>query len=58
MVGVLHVALGPMNRRIIAPHVGTDLVALELLRPLLVGLVFTSVGVIGDNEDPAMLRRR
>ena len=40
------------------PHVGADLVAVESLHPLFIDLVFTSVGVIGDDEDPAMLRRR
>ena len=47
-----------MNGRVVAPHVSADLVVVESLRPLLVSLVFTSVGVIGDDEDPAMLRRR
>jgi hypothetical protein len=58
MVGVLQVALGPMNGHVVAPHVGADLVTVESLRPLLVGLVFTSVGVVGDDEDPTMLCRR
>ena len=57
-VGVLQVTVGPVSVRVVAPHVGADLVVVESLRPLLVGLIFTSVGVIGDDEDPAMLRRR
>ena len=58
MVDVLLVAVGPINGLIVAPHVGADLVAAELLRLLLVGLVLTSVGVIGYDEDLAMFRCR
>jgi hypothetical protein len=50
--------LGSADRRIVAPHVGADLVAVESLHPLFFDLVFTSVGVVGDDEDPVMLRRR
>ena len=57
-VSVLHLMLGPANRLIVAPHVGEDLVAVESLHPLLVDLILTSVRVVGDDEDPAMLRRR
>ena len=57
-VGVLQVAFGPINGLFIAPHVGADLIAAESLGFLLIGLIFTSVGVIGDDEDAAMLRRR
>ena len=57
-IGILQVAVGPINGRIIVPHVGTDLVAAESLSLFLIGLVFTSVGVVGDDEDPAMLRCR
>ena len=56
--GVLLVAVGPIDGLIIAPHVGADLVAAESLGLLLISLIFTSVGVIGDDEDSAMLRRR
>ena len=58
MVGVLQVAVGPINGLVVAPHVGADLVAAESLRLLLISLVFTSVGVVGDDEDPVMLCRR
>jgi hypothetical protein len=57
-VGVLHLMLGLTNRRIVAPHVGTNLVAVESLRPLFIGLILMSVGVDGDEKDPAMLYRR
>ena len=53
--GVLQVAVGPIDGLVIAPHVGTDLVVVESLGLLLISLVFTSVGVIGDDEDSAML---
>ena len=56
--GFLQVAVGPINGLVIAPHVGADLVAAESLGLLLISLVFTSVGVIRDDEDSAMLRRR
>jgi len=55
---VFQVAIGPIDGLVIAPHVGADLVAAELLGLLLISLVFTSVGNIGDDEDSAMLRRR
>ena len=56
--GVLQVAVGPTDGLVITPHVGADLVAAESLGLLLISLVFTSVGVVGDDEDSAMLRRR
>ena len=56
--GFLQVAVGPINGLVVAPHVGADLVAAESLRLLPVGLVLTSVRVVGDDEDLAMLRRR
>ena len=56
--GILQVAVGPTNGLIITPHVSADLVVVESLGLLLVGLVFTSVGVIEDDEDSAMLHRR
>ena len=56
--GVLQVTVAPVNGLVIAPHVGADLVAAESLGLLLINLVFTSVGVVGDDEDLAMLRRR
>ena len=56
--GVLQVAVGPINGLVVAHHVGADLIAAESLCLLLVGLVLTSVGVIGDDEDPVMLCRR
>ena len=56
--GVFQIAVGPIYGLVVVPHVGADLVAAESLGLLLVGLVFTSVGVIGDDEDRAMLHRR
>ena len=56
--GILNVALGLLDRRLVAPSVGAQLVALESILPLFVVLVRASVGVVGDDEDPAMLCRR
>jgi len=56
--GIIQVAVGPIDDLIIVPHVGADLVAAESLGLLLISLIFTTVGVIGDDEDSAMLRRR
>ena len=56
--GVLQVAVGPIDGLVIAPHVGTDLIAAESLGLLLISLVFTSVGVVGDDEDSTMLHHR
>ena len=56
--GVLHVALGLSDRRLVAPSVGAELVALESILPFFVVLVRASVGVVRDDEDPVMLCRR
>ena len=40
------------------PSVSAKLVALESILPFFVVLVWGSVGVIGDDEDPAVLCRR
>ena len=40
------------------PHVGADLVGVKSLGLLLIGLFFTSVGVIGDDEVAVMLHCR
>ena len=57
-VGILHVALGLMNRRLVAPSVGADLVVVKSVLCLFVILVGPSVRVGEDDEDPAMLRRQ
>jgi hypothetical protein len=50
--------LGLTNRRLVAPSVSTDLVAVELVLPLFVVIVGLSVEVSGNNENPEMLRRQ
>ena len=55
---VLQVAVGLIDGLIVAPHVGANLVAAESLGLLLISLIFTSIGVVGYDEDSAMLRRR
>ena len=57
-VSVLHVLLGLTDHRLIAPSVGAELVAAKSILPLFIILVRASVGVVGDDEDPAMLCRR
>ena len=56
--GIFHVALGLLDRHLVAPSVGTELVALMSILPFFVILVRVSVGVVGDDEDPAMLCHR
>ena len=55
---VFQITVGPIYGLVVAPHVGADLTAAESLGLPLVGLIFTSVGVIGDDEDSVMLHRR
>ena len=55
--GIFHVALGLLDRHLVAPSVGTELVALMSILPFFVILVRASVGVIRDDKDPAMLCR-
>ena len=56
--GIFHVALGLPDRHLVAPSVGAELVALMSILPFFVILVRASVGVVGDDKDPAMLCRR
>jgi len=58
VVGILHVLLRLTNRRLIAPPIGADVVAAVLVSSLFVVLVGPGVGVVGDDEDSAMLRCR
>ena len=55
---VLHVALGLPDRRLIAPSVGAELVVLKSIFSFFIVLVQASVGVIGDDEDAAVLCHR
>ena len=57
-IGVVHVALGLSNRRLVAPSVGADLVAAKSILHLFVVLIRASVEVVGDDKDPVMLCRR
>jgi len=57
-VGILHVLLGLTNRCLIAPPIGVDVVAAVTVSSLFIVLVGPGVGVIGDDEDSAMLRCR
>ena len=54
-VSILHFLLGLTNRRLVAPSVGTNVVATVSVGSLLVVLVGPGVRVVGDDEDPAML---
>ena len=56
--GIFHVALGLLDRHLVAPSVGTELVALMSILPFFVILVRVSVGVVGDDEDSRMLYHR
>jgi len=54
-VGILHVLLGLTNRRLVAPPIGADVVAAAAVSSLFIVLVGPGVGVVGDDEDSAML---
>jgi len=58
VVGILHVLLGLTNGRLIVPPIGADVVAAVSVSSLFVVLVGPGVGVVGDDEDSAMLRCR
>ena len=55
---VLHVLLGLTGHRLVAPSVGADVVAAVSIGSLLVVLVGSGVGIVEDDEDPALLECR
>jgi len=54
-VGFLHVLIGLTNRRLVVPPVGVDVVAAASVSSLFIVRVGPGVGVVGDDEDSAML---
>ena len=58
VISVLHVLLGLMDHCLVAPSVSADVVAAYAISPGLVTFTGSRVGVIEDDEDPALLQCR